>query len=62
MVEPGNRTVKRLGVFGGAFDPPHKAHVALVLAALAQLKLDRIKVIPTGQAWHKTRSLSPAVL
>lgn len=50
----------RLGVFGGAFDPPHAAHVALVQAAIAQLHLDQVRVLPTGQAWHKARSLSPA--
>lgn len=48
----------RLGVFGGAFDPPHAAHVALVHAALAQLQLDQVRVLPTGQAWHKPRELS----
>lgn len=51
--------VKRMGVFGGAFDPPHAAHVALVKAALAELQLDQLRVVPTGEAWHKTRSLSP---
>lgn len=51
---------KRIGVFGGAFDPPHVAHVALVQAALADFQLDEIRVIPTGQAWHKSRPLSPA--
>ncbi|MEO8858658.1 MAG: nicotinate (nicotinamide) nucleotide adenylyltransferase [Burkholderiaceae bacterium] len=50
----------RLGVFGGAFDPPHLAHRALVQAALDQLRLDRLLVFPTGQAWHKARQLSPA--
>lgn len=50
----------RLGVFGGAFDPPHLAHVALVQSAIAQLQLDQVRVLPTGQAWHKARSLSPA--
>lgn len=50
----------RIGVFGGAFDPPHLAHLALLRAALATLRLDRLHVIPTGQAWHKTRALSPA--
>lgn len=49
---------KRIGMFGGAFDPPHKAHVALAQAALAQFDLDALHIIPTGQAWHKTRSLS----
>ena len=47
-------------MFGGAFDPPHNAHVALVRAALAQLQLDELRVVPTGHAWHKPRSLSPA--
>lgn len=60
MLDPASSPIRRLGVFGGAFDPPHLAHVALVQAALAQLHLDQIKVIPTGQAWHKTRPLSPA--
>ena len=53
-------TVQRLGVFGGAFDPPHLAHVALVEAAVAQLQLDQVCVLPTGQAWHKPRNLSDA--
>ena len=52
--------VQRLGVFGGAFDPPHLAHVALVEAAVAQLQLDHVHVLPTGQAWHKPRHLSDA--
>jgi nicotinate-nucleotide adenylyltransferase len=49
-----------LGVFGGAFDPPHLAHVALVEAAIFQLQLDQVCVLPTGQAWHKPRQLSEA--
>lgn len=53
--------VKRLGVFGGAFDPPHQAHVALVEAAIARLQLDQVRVLPTGQAWHKPRDLTDAV-
>lgn len=47
-------------MFGGAFDPPHRAHVALARAAVEQLALDRLHVLPTGDAWHKARSLSPA--
>jgi len=48
----------RIGVFGGSFDPPHAAHRTLVDAALQQLQLNQLRVIPTGQAWHKARSLS----
>jgi nicotinate-nucleotide adenylyltransferase len=51
---------QRIGVFGGAFDPPHTAHVLLAQTALAELSLDVLYVIPTGHAWHKTRTLSPA--
>jgi len=50
----------RIGVFGGAFDPPHWAHRDLAQAALAQLDLDLLHILPTGQAWHKTRVLTPA--
>lgn len=49
---------RRIGVFGGAFDPPHNAHVALARAALEQFELDALYIIPTGQAWHKRRELS----
>ena len=48
----------RLGVFGGAFDPPHLAHVALAQAALEQLQLDELRIFPTGQAWHKSQALT----
>lgn len=53
--------VRRVGMFGGAFDPPHSAHRLLAEAALEQLSLDVLHVMPTGQAWHKARTLSPAV-
>ncbi len=43
----------RLGVYGGAFDPPHLAHHALARAAIAKLGLDQLRIFPTGQAWHK---------
>lgn len=51
---------RRIGLFGGAFDPPHLAHAALVHAAMTQLHLDALHVLPTGQAWHKARTLSAA--
>lgn len=60
-VSDAQASIQRLGVFGGAFDPPHLAHVALVKAAMAQLQLEQVCVLPTGQAWHKPRNLSDAV-
>jgi nicotinate-nucleotide adenylyltransferase len=58
-VNASGPAARRIGVFGGAFDPPHNAHVALAEAALAQLGLAELHVIPTGQAWHKSRALTP---
>jgi nicotinate-nucleotide adenylyltransferase len=57
---PALATCKRIGIFGGAFDPPHLAHEALLRSALAQLALDCLLVIPTGDAWHKPRQLTEA--
>lgn len=51
---------RRVGVFGGAFDPPHAAHRALAEAALRQLALDMLLILPTGRAWHKARPLTDA--
>ena len=50
----------KIGVFGGAFDPPHNAHVALAQVAMDALGLDALHIIPTGSAWHKTRTLTAA--
>jgi len=51
-------TEQRIGLFGGAFDPPHHAHVALARAAVGQFALDCLHIVPTGYAWHKARTLS----
>mgnify|MGYP000700415385 CR=1 FL=1 len=51
---------KRLGIFGGSFDPPHIAHLALARHAVEQFHLNELRIIPTGDAWHKTRTLTPS--
>ena len=51
---------RRVGLFGGSFDPVHDAHVALATTALDQLSLDELRWIPVGQPWQKTRRLAPA--
>ena len=55
-----NAGARRVGVFGGAFDPPHIAHVALARAAVEQLALDELRIFPTGNAWHKAHDLATA--
>ncbi len=51
---------RRIGLFGGTFDPPHNAHVALASLALSELALDELRWIPTGQPWQKSRQITPA--
>lgn len=43
----------RLGVMGGTFDPPHKAHIAIAEEAMRSFKLDKVLFIPTGTPPHK---------
>jgi nicotinate-nucleotide adenylyltransferase len=40
-------------VLGAAFNPPHDGHLALAKRAASQLDLDRVLLVPTGQAPHK---------
>jgi nicotinate-nucleotide adenylyltransferase len=47
-------------MFGGSFDPPHIAHLALAQHAIAQFHLNELRIIPTGDAWHKSRPLTPS--
>jgi len=52
----------RVGLFGGSFDPIHQGHVALALAALDQLTLERVLFLPTARPPHKPeRELAPAL-
>jgi nicotinate-nucleotide adenylyltransferase len=43
----------RYGILGGTFDPPHIAHLIIAQEALAQLNLDQVYFVPTGQPPHK---------
>lgn len=46
-------SIKRIAVFGGAFDPFHLGHLAMARAAKAQLAFDEILLIPTYTPAHK---------
>ena len=41
------------GVYGGAFDPPHRGHVQLALRAKELLGLDRLVVVVAASPGHK---------
>ena len=40
----------RIGVFGGTFDPVHHGHLAIALAALESLPLDRVIFVPARRS------------
>jgi len=44
---------RRVGVFGGTFDPPHLGHLALAEWARGRLGLSRVLFVPAGQPPHK---------
>ena len=46
----------RLAIFGGTFDPIHKAHVAMAREAADQFQLDRVLFIPASNPPHKANS------
>jgi nicotinate-nucleotide adenylyltransferase len=58
---PAAAPARRVGLFGGSFDPVPRAHVALAEAALAALQLDEVRWIPAGQPWQKARDMTAAV-
>lgn len=42
-----------VGLYGGAFDPPHNGHVALAEAALSHFDLERLVVLVVARPGHK---------
>lgn len=57
----GSGSSKKVGVFGGTFDPIHLGHLAKGEEARVALGLDRVLFVPTGQPWLKARSdITPA--
>ena len=43
----------KIGVYGGAFNPPHLGHITAARAVSGLLKLDKLLIIPTGHPPHK---------
>lgn len=46
----------RIAVFGGTFDPPHKAHLALAKAVLERGAAGRVLFVPAADPPHKALS------
>lgn len=49
---------KKIGVFGGTFDPPHVAHLIAATQAWATLGLDEVLFVVAGGPWQKEGEVS----
>lgn len=48
-----NENIRRVGIYGGTFAPPHVGHVEAAKAFMKQMRLDYLYVIPAAVPPHK---------
>jgi nicotinate-nucleotide adenylyltransferase len=49
----------RVGILGGAFNPPHVGHLVCAQEAVVQLDLEKVVFMPVGQAPHRELESDP---
>jgi len=47
------RVERRIGLFGGSFDPPHAGHLHVARAARGRFGLERVVFVPAAEPPHK---------
>jgi len=52
--------IKKIGLLGGTFDPPHIGHLRLATHFSKILHLDTLLLIPSGEPWQKEAGITPA--
>lgn len=52
-MEERKETAKKIGIFGGSFDPIHRGHLAIAEAAYREFGLDEVWFIPAGHSPNK---------
>ena len=63
MIVARSDGIRRVGVFGGTFDPPHLGHLIVARDAAATLELDRLLLVVAGYPPHKNAEAhAPAAL
>ena len=51
---------RRVGVFGGTFDPVHQGHLIMASEAVERLRLDELQFVPARRPSHKrARGIAP---
>lgn len=50
--------MKRIGIFGGTFDPPHLGHFLIADEVRFRMELDEIWFIPTNEPPHKQKAMT----
>lgn len=50
--------MKRVGIFGGAFDPPHIGHERMAALCSERLGLEELLIVPTFRSPHKPTPLT----
>ena len=53
IARPEQAKQPRIGLLGGSFDPVHSAHIKLAMAALDQLALDHVELLPAADPWQR---------
>lgn len=48
-----SQKIKRVGILGGTFNPPHMGHLFMAKRVLNELSLDEVTLLPVGDPPHK---------